>query len=326
MNSDKRMRIMEKISKLPKGVNSASGKYWCLTCKKLFVLEQARCPYMTKMCVNTPIAIETSPPDSVAGLERFGLYYPKIAQKLMNTSVIEALKGEKPSYKSDNSVNNSLSINNEWTRKLREIGEKIAVEYFKFLDDWKINYKKNELQVIKSLILILSGCETAQRNTEDGFIFLIMDIEKVWKKEIFIEVIKSAVEVLSEKLAVKEKINKEVKVDTIDLFMHLEVGKYFCSMCSMFFEYGPKKEKVTCPLMPQKCMFMPTDIKQMNYSIEMLDKLYKITPDIYKRLFLFPKLREPKKALLKILEEDWGFKIDLQDRYLESTGRSIGII
>jgi len=172
----------------------------------------------------------------------------------------------------------------------------------------------------------LSGCEAAHKNTEDGFIFLIMDIEKVWKKEIFIEVIKSAVVVLSEKLAIKEKINKEVKVDTIDLFMHLEVGKYFCSMCSMFFEYGTKKERVTCPLMPRKCMFMSIDINQMNYSIEMLDKLYKITPDIYMRLFLFPKLSEPKKALLKILEEDWGFKIDLQDRYLESIGRSIGII
>jgi len=87
------------------------------------------------MCVNTPIAVETSLPDSVAGLKRFGLYYPKIAQKLMNISVMEAIKGEKSSYKSNNLVNNSLSINNGWTRKLREIGEKIVVEYLNFLDD-----------------------------------------------------------------------------------------------------------------------------------------------------------------------------------------------
>ena len=135
INSDKRMRIIEKISKLPRGIGPASGKYWYLTCKKLFVLEQAKCPNMTKMCINTPIAAETSPLDSVAGLKRFGLYYPKIAQKLMNISVMEAIKGEKSSYKSNNLVNNSLSINNGWTRKLREIGEKIIVEYLNFLDD-----------------------------------------------------------------------------------------------------------------------------------------------------------------------------------------------
>ena len=58
-NSKNRMEmIKEKINALPKGSVSKSNKYWCVTCKKFFVLDKPVCPYMTGMCVNTPIAVE----------------------------------------------------------------------------------------------------------------------------------------------------------------------------------------------------------------------------------------------------------------------------
>jgi len=58
---DRRQKIMEKIQTFPKGSISASGRYWCVTCKKLFRIEQPVCSYMTAMCVNSPIAIENFP-------------------------------------------------------------------------------------------------------------------------------------------------------------------------------------------------------------------------------------------------------------------------
>lgn len=246
MMNEKRKKIMEKISTLPKGVRSPSQRYWCLTCKKLFVLDTPQCPYMTKMCVNTPIAIEMKPPESTISLERFGLFYPKLPQKLMNLSMIKSL------------VENISE--EEKTAKLKIIGKKVVDVYLNFLEEWNITYTNEPLQTIKSLVLFLSGCETAQRNTNDSFLFLMMDVEKVWDKGIRVPILSEAVQILSSKLSLQKVLGKTIKIESIDFFTHLEVGKYFCPMCSMFFEFGPKSEKVTCPLMPQKCMFKPTDI------------------------------------------------------------------
>ena len=80
---DRRQKIIEKIQILPKGSVSASRRYWCVTCKKLFRLEEPVCPYMTSMCVNSPIAVEKFAPESTEWLEKMGLFYPKIPQMVM---------------------------------------------------------------------------------------------------------------------------------------------------------------------------------------------------------------------------------------------------
>jgi len=67
---DRRQKIIEKIQTLPTGSVSASGRYWCVTCKKLFRLEQPVCTYMTAMCVNSPIAFEKFVPESTEWLEK----------------------------------------------------------------------------------------------------------------------------------------------------------------------------------------------------------------------------------------------------------------
>ncbi|WP_457556991.1 hypothetical protein [Candidatus Harpocratesius sp.] len=135
MLNKNRKKITEKISQLPKGENSPSGKYWCLTCKKLFVLDKAECPYMTKMCVNTPISIEQKPPESTICLERFGLFYPKFPLRLMNLALIHFLDGMDEVQKA---------------KKLEDIGEELVKTYISFLDEWKIEYKNEPLQTIKS--------------------------------------------------------------------------------------------------------------------------------------------------------------------------------
>ncbi len=73
MGGAARMKAM--LESMPAGVKSPSGHYWCAMCKKMFEMEDAVCPYMPSMCVNTPIAIETLPPGSTAFYERIGLFY-----------------------------------------------------------------------------------------------------------------------------------------------------------------------------------------------------------------------------------------------------------
>src|SRR5512133_1591631 len=83
-NMNRMQMIREKISSLPNGSKSASNHYWCVTCKKFFVLDKPECPYMTGMCVNTPIAVENLAPESTESLEKFGLFYPKVPQKVLS--------------------------------------------------------------------------------------------------------------------------------------------------------------------------------------------------------------------------------------------------
>ena len=80
---DDKQQIMERVKSLPKGARSASGRYWCVTCKMLFSLDEPVCPYVPKMCINTPIPVELLPVESAITLEKFGLFYPKVPQKLM---------------------------------------------------------------------------------------------------------------------------------------------------------------------------------------------------------------------------------------------------
>src|SRR5664279_1720700 len=81
--------IKNKIDSLPAGSISESKHYWCVTCKKFFVLDKPECPYMTGMCVNTPIAVENLAPESTEALEKFGLFYPKVPQRILSEIIKE---------------------------------------------------------------------------------------------------------------------------------------------------------------------------------------------------------------------------------------------
>ena len=153
----KMQMIKNKIESLPKGSLSSSKRYWCVTCKKFFVLEEPVCPYMTGMCVNTPIAVENLPPESTEALEKFGLFYPKIPQKLLNELVSE---------------------------NFEQVGKNLAELYLDFLNDWHFNIENQQpLQTLKSFIILVTGCETAQRIDTTSITFVLMDADKVWEKE-----------------------------------------------------------------------------------------------------------------------------------------------
>lgn len=252
-NANRMQLIREKISSLPSGSKSPSNHYWCVTCKKFFVLDKPECPYMSGMCVNTPVAIENLAPESTESLEKFGLFYPKIPQKLLNELISD---------------------------KYKESGENLAKIYLSFLEEWKFdNWKEQPLQTIKSFIILLSGCETAQRINENSITFVLMDAGKTWEKSKIRDIIEGGLGYLKEIL----KIKHELSVEFIDILGERETGKYFCPKCGMFFEFGLKRESVTCPLMSQKCMFDPQHIDRVSYTADKMVKQFKITPDIYKR-------------------------------------------
>ncbi len=247
--------IKSKIDSFPAGSYSESNHYWCVTCKKFFVLDKPECPYMTGMCVNTPIAIENFHPENTEALEKFGLFYPKIPQRILAGITAE---------------------------NLRENGKKFAQAYLDFLKEWKFeNGSSQPLQSIKSFIIVLSGCETAQRINEDSVTFVLMDAEKIWKKPQIREILEGALETLKAHYS----LERELHIDFIDILGEREVGKYFCAKCGMFFEFGMKRDKVTCPLMAQKCMFDPQHIDNVRYESYKLLKQFEITPDIYTRMF-----------------------------------------
>jgi len=253
-NKMNRMQMIKsKIDSLPQGSLSESNHYWCITCKKFFVLDKPECPYMTGMCVNTPIAVENLAPENTESLEKFGLFYPKIAQRIL-----------------------SEIIENDFV----ETGRKLAEVYLDFLKEWKFDISKQQpLQTLKSFIIILSGCETAQRINEESITFVLMDAGKIWEKEPIKEILTGGLEYLNTVLGIKQ----DLKIDFIDILGEREVGKYYCAKCGMFFEFGIKRDSVTCPLMAQKCMFDPQHIEKVEYSSEKLVKQFEITPDIYKR-------------------------------------------
>ena len=245
--------IKNKINSLPEGTISESNHYWCVTCKKFFVLDKPVCPYMTGMCVNTPIAVENLAPESTEALEKFGLFYPKIPQKILSEIIVD---------------------------KFQETGKNLAKIYLDFLKEWKFDISKQQpLQTIKSFIIILTGCETAQRINEASITFVLMDAGKVWEKDKIKNILQGSLEYLKPILDIEHAL----EIDFIDILGAREVGKYFCAKCGMFFEFGMRRDGVTCPLMAQKCMFDPQHIDKVEYTSDKLVKQFEITPDIYKR-------------------------------------------
>ena len=267
--------IKNKINSLPIGSNSESNHYWCVTCKKFFVLDKPECPYMTGMCVNTPIAVENLAPESTEALEKFGLFYPKIPQRILSDIV---------------------------TENFQETGNNLAKIYLEFIKEWKFDISKQQpLQTIKSFIIILTGCETAQRINEKSITFVLMDAGKIWEKNKIKELLLGSLEYLKRILNVEHELN----LDFIDIIGEREVGKYYCAKCGMFFEFGIKRDVVTCPLMAQKCMFDPQHIDKVDYTSDKLIKQFEITPDIYKR---FIQSIENKDGFSHTLDEillDW---------------------
>jgi hypothetical protein len=290
---DRQKKIIERIQILPKGSPSPSGRYWCVTCKKMFHLDGPTCPYMTKMCINTPIAVENLPPEGSAWLEKMALFYPKIQQRLLSS-----LLSEKPS----------------------DIGKFWATEYLTFLDDWKIVCTHDPLQTMKSFILITSGCETAQRVDQEEITFVLTDMEKIWEKDVLFPVLEKGLAELRTVLNVRHRL----KLDEMSILGERDMGKYFCGMCHKFFEFGLKREKVTCPLMAQKCMFDPVDIQNMTYSLKDLTKVYNITPNLHKRYFeKLPNASKGKGVLKSMLTDEWKFQFD--ETEFREFGQAIGL-
>lgn len=278
--------IKNKINSLPEGSLSASNHYWCITCKKFFVLDKPECPYMTGMCVNTPIAVENLAPENTESLEKFGLFYPKIAQRILSEIVVT---------------------------DFIETGRKLAEVYLDFLKEWKFDISKQQpLQTIKSFIIILSGCETAQRINEESITFVLMDAGKIWKKEHIKEILTGGLEHLNTVLEIKQ----EFKIDFIDILGEREVGKYYCAKCGMFFEFGIKRETVTCPLMAQKCMFDPQHIEKVDYNSDKLVKQFEITPDIFKRFIESINYKIDFSDCLNEILKEWKIT-DNQDKIMK---------
>ena len=109
------------------------------------------------MCINTPIAIENLAPENTEALEKFGLFYPKIPQRILSEIIVGDYK---------------------------ETGIRLAKIYLEFMKEWKFDLTKSQpLQTIKSFIIVFTGCETAQRINENSISFILMDAGKIWEKE-----------------------------------------------------------------------------------------------------------------------------------------------
>jgi len=278
--------IKNKINSLPVGSKSESNHYWCVTCKKFFVLDKPECPYMTGMCVNTPIAVENLAPESTEALEKFGLFYPKIPQRILSDII---------------------------TENFQETGKNLAKIYLDFLKEWKFDISKQQpLQTIKSFIIILTGCETAQRINEKSITFVLMDAAKIWEKNKIKELLLGSLEYLKRILNVEHELN----LDFIDILGEREVGKYFCAKCGMFFEFGIKRDVVTCPLIAQKCMFDPQHIDKVEYPSDKLVKQFEITPDIYKRFIAIIGNKVDFSERLAEILKDWKV-IDNQEMIMK---------
>jgi thioredoxin 1 len=124
---------------------------------------------------------------------------------------------------------------------------------------------------------------------------------KIWGKDKIREVLEGGLAYLSGALKIKHKL----KIDFIDILGEREVGKYFCGKCGMFFEFGLKRESVTCPLMSQKCMFDPQSIEKINFTADKLLKQFQITPGIYNRFIAATGERKDVKELSYKLLNEW---------------------
>jgi hypothetical protein len=111
-------------------------------------------------------------------------------------------------------------------------------------------------------------------------------------------------------------IEHDLNLDFIDILGEREVGKYFCAKCGMFFEFGIRREAVTCPLMAQKCMFDPQHIDTVEYTSDKLVKQFGITPDIYKRFIESISNKSDFSEKLNEILKEWKVT-DKQDAILK---------
>lgn len=288
-----RDKVVARVAEMPPGEVSPSNRYWCVTCKMLFDIEEPVCPYMPKMCINTPIPVELIPPETTGSLEKFGLFYPKIPQQLM--SYLTPEKGS-------------------------ETGEALAQAYKAFLQDWNFPYATEPLQTLKSFIILVSGAETAQRVQEEKFTFVVTDPQKVWDREKLRTVLEAGVQALREDLGVERRI----AFDDMEIIGDMPAGKYFCPLCQKFFEFSLQRDTITCPLMAQKCMATPRAIEKAKYSLSDLAVVYKHTPDIYQRLLgVFPDRARAVPRLKELLRQEWKF--ELEDEPLEAIRERLGL-
>jgi hypothetical protein len=286
-------RVVARVAAMPQGEFSPSNRYWCVTCKMLFEIEEPVCPYMTKICINTPIPVELIPPETTASLEQFGLFYPKIPQHLM--SYLAPEDGE-------------------------ETGKALAQVYKDFLEAWKFPYRTEPLQTLKSFIILVSGAETAQRVQEDKLTFVVTDPQKVWDPKKLLTILKAGVEELKMVLGIEQ----EIVFDEMEILGDAPVGKYYCAMCRKFFEFSIQRNTVTCPLMPQKCMATPLPLDKVKYSLMDLKIVYDHTPDIYRQfLNVFPNHDQGASKLKELLQDEWKFEVE--EEPLEAIRTRLGL-
>ncbi len=275
---DDKQQIRERVRSLPKGTHSASGRYWCVTCKMLFTLDEPVCPYMPKMCINTPIPVELLPVESAITLEKVGLFYPKVPQKLMAHLA-----------DTDEPVDAAALVD----------------AYLSFLADWGMRPADEPLQTLKSFIILLSGCETAQRVNEEAITFVVTDLERVWREERLLPLLAATLPLLAGQVG----ITQPIRLDSMVLMGERPSGRYFCPMCRKFFEFSTQRASITCPLMAQKCMATPAAIADTKFSLTDLVHVYEVTPDFSARLIrALPQREDAGSRLEAILRDDWGFE------------------
>jgi len=259
--------MMAMLKAMPPGIKSPSGHYWCAMCKKMFEMEDATCPYMPTMCVNTPIAIETLPPGSSAFYERIGLFYPKFVQGLLAAAVARAASPE-------------------------DLGVAYAENYLADLAEWNVQYQASPLETIKSFLIYTSGFDVATRSTENGMTFLLLDAQSLWGREMPAKKrSKRALLAGAKRVAQALGLNANLDLHFMDVTSGT-MGRYFCAQCNMFFEYGQQQAQVTCPFMSQKCKFRPKPLPEAlassnhqseTFSLDILTKIYQVSPKLYRR-------------------------------------------
>ena len=309
-------KMMEMMKRLPAGVASPSGHYWCAMCKKMFALSEPVCPYMPTMCVNTPVPIETSPPGSAAFYERIGLFYPKLVQRLLAAAVRDA--GE-----------------------LEPLGVAFAEDFLADLAEWNVQLQASPIETVKAFLIYTSGFDAALRTSDAGLTLYLMDADSLWGEDMPAKRRSKAV-----LLAGAQRVAQAVAVAApLDLhFMSVtsgEMGRYFCAQCNMFFEYGQPQDHVTCPFMSQKCKFRPVPISELMarsepggqgrgapFAIDALTKVYAVSPRLYRRQLQSAIDRGfDKAAAREVLSAglaSWGF--DLTDAgKLSALWRQLGI-
>jgi DNA-directed RNA polymerase subunit RPC12/RpoP len=310
------MKMMEMMKRLPAGVASPSGHYWCAMCKKMFALDEPVCPYMPSMCVNTPVPIETSPPGSTAFYERIGLFYPKFVQSLLATAVRRAAE-------------------------LEPLGVAFAEDFLADLAEWNVQHQASPIETVKAFLIYTAGFDAALRTTDAGLTFFLMDADALWGEDMPAKKRSKAV-----LLAGARRVAQAVGMTSaLDLhFMSVtsgDMGRYFCAQCNMFFEYGQPQAQVTCPFMSQKCKFKPKPIAELvdlptahgpdrgeRFGVEVLTKVYAVSPKLYRRQLESAMDRGFDPALardeLTARMKTWGFDVSDAGR-MSALYRQLGI-